>query len=170
MSNYYDMMGVSRKATFIEIKVAWRKLAKKHHPDVSKKKNAKEIFQQLNEAYQTLSNPSSRKSYDYELDNGRSDYKEKARWSRGPQGSPGPSYTHERYYGGRHRPEVQGTWTIIKSGPFATRWGVWVDSRYRVKMGDRIVARARSGKKAWVVILHIIVRTDDYTLCYVRRV
>jgi curved DNA-binding protein len=53
--DYYEVLGVSRTASEAEIKKAFRKLAREHHPDVAKnKKQAEEKFKELNEAYEVL--------------------------------------------------------------------------------------------------------------------
>src|SRR5207245_309236 len=62
--DYYAVMGVDRKASAEEIKNAYRKLARKYHPDVSKEKDAEEKFKDLGEAYETLRDPEKRAAYD----------------------------------------------------------------------------------------------------------
>src|SRR5271156_1775414 len=62
--DYYDTLGVSRGAPAEEIKRAYRKLARKYHPDVSKEKNAEAKFKDLQEAYEVLKDPEKRASYD----------------------------------------------------------------------------------------------------------
>lgn len=61
--NYYEILEVKVTATQDEIKIAYRKLAKKYHPDINKKVSP-EKMKQLNEAYTTLSNPSAKRAYD----------------------------------------------------------------------------------------------------------
>jgi len=65
--DYYDILGVGKNASLEEIKKAYRKLAREHHPDVAKdsdKKAAEKRFKEINEAYQVLSDPQKRKMYD----------------------------------------------------------------------------------------------------------
>ncbi len=63
--DYYETLGVSKTASEEEIRSAFRKLARKYHPDVAKdKKTAEEKFKQINEAYEVLSDPEKRKKYD----------------------------------------------------------------------------------------------------------
>lgn len=63
--DYYEILGVDKKASDAEIKKAYRKLAKKYHPDLHPDdKDAKDKFSEVNEAYEVLSDPQKRKKYD----------------------------------------------------------------------------------------------------------
>lgn len=62
--DYYEILGVSKDASENEIKSAFRKLAKKYHPDVSKEENAAEKFKEAQEAYAVLSDKEKREQYD----------------------------------------------------------------------------------------------------------
>jgi curved DNA-binding protein len=62
--DYYTTMGLTRDAAPEDIKRAYRKLARKYHPDVSKEKNAEAHFKETSEAYEVLSDPEKRAAYD----------------------------------------------------------------------------------------------------------
>ena len=62
--DYYDILGVSKDASDKDIKMAFRRLAKKYHPDVNKEPGAEEKFKEAQEAYAVLSDESRRKQYD----------------------------------------------------------------------------------------------------------
>jgi curved DNA-binding protein len=62
--DYYQVMGVARDATDAQIKQAYRKLARKYHPDVSKEKDAEARFKEVGEAYEVLKSPEKRAAYD----------------------------------------------------------------------------------------------------------
>ena len=78
--DYYDVLGVRRDASGAAIKSAYRKLARKYHPDVSKAADAVEKFQEATEAYEALSDPKKRQLYDQF-------------GHAGPSGGPGPQWS-----------------------------------------------------------------------------
>lgn len=62
--DYYEVLGLSKGASDDEIKKAFRRLAKKYHPDMNKEAGAEEKFKEVNEAYEVLSDPQKKATYD----------------------------------------------------------------------------------------------------------
>lgn len=62
--DYYEALGIGKEASDAEIKKAYRKLAKKYHPDVNKEADAEAKFKEVNEAYEVLSDPQKKATYD----------------------------------------------------------------------------------------------------------
>src|SRR2546428_2457302 len=89
--DYYRILGVDRKADDKTIKSAYRRLARKHHPDVAKSKDSGERFKEISEAYEVLSDPEKRRRYD-------SLGPDWQRYAQAPPGPPGSGFRVE--YGG----------------------------------------------------------------------
>lgn len=65
--NYYEILNVTRKSSMQDIKLSYRQLAKKYHPDTNKSAEAETMFKDVNEAYATLTNEEKRKKYDRQV-------------------------------------------------------------------------------------------------------
>ncbi len=89
--DYYDILGVKREASDSEIKSAYRKLARKYHPDVNKTKEAEGKFKDINEAYEVLSDKQKRQRYDSLGSN----------WQGGADYTPPPGFEHFGFGGGQ---------------------------------------------------------------------
>jgi curved DNA-binding protein len=115
--DYYQVMGVARDASQDEIKRAYRKLARKYHPDVSKEKDAEDKFKELQEAYEVLKDPEKRAAYDQLGPNWRQgqDFRPPPDWGTGfefSRGGPG---------GGGPRPEDAAEFSDFFSELFGAR-------------------------------------------------
>jgi DnaJ-class molecular chaperone len=86
--DYYKILGVDRKADDKTIKSAYRRLARKHHPDVAQTKDATERFKEISEAYEVLSDPEKRRRYD-------SLGPDWHRYTQAPPGGPGGGFRVE---------------------------------------------------------------------------
>ncbi|MCW9046663.1 MAG: DnaJ domain-containing protein [Gammaproteobacteria bacterium] len=80
--DYYEIIGIKKDASQTDIKRAYKKLARKYHPDVSKEANAEERFKELGEAYEVLKDPEKRAAYDQLGEN----------WKAGQDFNPPPNW------------------------------------------------------------------------------
>jgi curved DNA-binding protein len=129
--DYYETLGVARAASSEQIKQAFRKLARRYHPDVAKNKVAGEAkFKEINEAYEVLGDPEKRRRYD-ELG---------AEWQEGGRGPAGPAA------GNRGRTPAPGNESDFEFG--GTGFSDFFESFFgsgRAGFGSRRQSAARTG-------------------------
>jgi curved DNA-binding protein len=89
--DYYEVLGVDRNASKDDIKRAWRRLARKYHPDVSKEEDAEARFKEMREAYEVLKDPEKRSAYDQFGEN----------WKAGQDFQPPPDWQRRHGFGGQ---------------------------------------------------------------------
>lgn len=87
--DYYDILGVKPEATDAELKAAYRRLARKYHPDVSKEAGAEEKFKAVNEAWEALKDPDRRTAYDQLRARG---------YQAGDEVQPPPNWQHDVHF------------------------------------------------------------------------
>ncbi|RLC33853.1 MAG: J domain-containing protein [Deltaproteobacteria bacterium] len=99
--DYYEILGVSRDATKDELQRAYRKLARKFHPDLNKEAGSEEKFKEINEAYEVLKDPAKREKYDQFGSN----------WQQGDNFQPPPGWQHRSDFNrGQQGPEETFFW------------------------------------------------------------
>jgi molecular chaperone DnaJ len=123
--NLYDVLGVGASADRDEIRAAFRRLAREHHPDVSHRPEADERFREVVEAYRTLSRPTTRRMYDLFGHHGLGSdaVEELARWLGARRRAARPQVVGELVLsfaeaarGGVQRVEVESVWTCDRCG------------------------------------------------------
>ncbi|HEY6211587.1 MAG TPA: DnaJ domain-containing protein, partial [Vicinamibacterales bacterium] len=129
--DYYSTLGVAKTATEKEIKQAYRKLARKHHPDVNPgDKSAESRFKEINEAYEVLGDPAKRRKYD-ELGANWRMYEQAGAGSAGSPGNPfgGAGFDPSQFGGGGWNVNVGG-------GPGGGGYRTMTEEEMREMFGD----------------------------------
>ncbi len=129
--DYYETLGVKREATEAEIKSAYRKLARKYHPDVNKTKEAEEKFKEINEAYEVLGDKQKRQRYD----------SLGANWQGGADYTPPPGFENFNFGGGQGGAYQQFNFNGQDMGGFSD----FFSSLFGDMMGGASAGGARGG-------------------------
>lgn len=117
MKDYYKALSLNKDASYQDIKISFRKLALKYHPDKNKNsEESKKKFMHIVEAYEVLSNESSRKKYDQSIISGTSESRLVPKWSPSSDFETIYSYTNLKSRNGRG-----GMWDISQQA----NTGMW---------------------------------------------
>lgn len=139
--DYYEILGVPRTASEEEISKAYRKLARKYHPDVSKEKGAEEKFKQIAEAYAVLKDPEKRKKYDALGPN----------WHAGEDFTPPPGWQEFRFeFPGRGRGRGRAPFGFEGLGGFSD----FFEMLFGKGLGEFGRRAARPGPASWFMREH----------------
>lgn len=133
--DYYKILGIDKNASLKDIKSAYRKLARKYHPDLNPNNpDAKKNFQQINEAHEVLSDPEKRKKYDQYGENWKhSDEFEKTRQQRQQYQ---PEYGHSGASRGFTSMENEGEFSDFFENLFGDSFREWRSSRVKFRGED----------------------------------
>ncbi|WP_020395443.1 DnaJ C-terminal domain-containing protein [Thiolinea disciformis] len=150
--DYYSILGVSRTADLTTIRQAYRRLARKYHPDVSQEQNAEERFKAVNEAYDVLGSPDKRVLYDAKKP-------EPPRESRSPRSSSTYSAPKTNPQPKRDRPDVAFFEDINRNTaahvPESNGFGSFLGSIFSRKNKPNPASQAQIASPETVVELHI---------------
>jgi DnaJ-class molecular chaperone len=146
--DYYATLGVNRSASAKEIKQAYRKLARKHHPDVNPNdKSAEARFKDINEAYEVLGDPDKRKKYD-ELGANWRMYEQQAQQGQAGAGWPGGAW-RGGFEGGGGRPMTEAEMRDLfgEEDPFSDFFKTFFGGMGTQQSAGRTRGRAARGRK-----------------------
>jgi curved DNA-binding protein len=137
--DYYEILGISRDASRDEIQRAYRKLARKFHPDLNKEAGSEEKFKEINEAYEVLKDPAKREKYDQFGSN----------WEQGDNFQPPPGWQYRSDFGqGQQGPGETFFWSSDGgeySDFFEALFGGRFQENFKGATGDRPFSINRRG-------------------------